>query len=294
MQMSKKPIAIKLLHLALLAAACLLGQAHAQTAGQVINLSGPLFAIKGDGVKRVMSVGSEVEAGDTLITEAKTYARIRFADASEVTLRPESRLTVEGFTFKQQEPARDNAVFKLFKGAMRTVTGLVGKRGNQDAYKLNTPTATIGIRGTQFIAEYIPDENTREVAHLPYGMPLLAALTFGTEDTLSDVSSGLFDVQPLLAQAPPPPPRPGNAMAPGLYVHVIDGLIHLTNAGGSQNFSAGQFGFTPSFRQPPVILPNNPGLQFSPPPAFNNPINQPGSNQSGSQGGSGAVSCEVR
>jgi hypothetical protein len=30
------------------------------------------------------------------------------------------------------------------------VTGLVGKRGNRDAYKLTTTTATIGIRGTQF------------------------------------------------------------------------------------------------------------------------------------------------
>lgn len=294
MHQPKKPIAIKLLHLALLAAVCLFGQAQAQTAGQVINLSGPLFAVKGDGVKRVMSVGSAVDTGDTLVTEARTYARIRFTDASEVVLRPESRLTVEGFTFKQEEPAKDNAVFKLLKGALRTVTGLVGKRGNQDAYKLNTPTATIGIRGTQFIAEYVPEETSGGVAHLPYGMPLLAALTFGTEDTLSDVSSGLFDIQPLLAQAMPPSPRQGNAMAPGLYVHVIDGLIQLSNAGGSQNFSAGQFGYTPSFRQPPVIVPNNPGIQFSPPPAFNSPANQPGSGQSGSQGGSGPVSCEVR
>jgi hypothetical protein len=66
----------------------------------------------------------------------------------------------------------------------------------------------------------------------------------------------------------PPCPTPG--LNPGLYVQVLDGMINVTNGGGSQNFTAGQFGFTPGFNQPPVILPNNPGLQFTPPPSFSN------------------------
>ena len=56
---------------------------------------------------------------------------------------------------------------------------------------------------------------------------------------------------------------------PGLYVHVIDGLIQLTNPAGAQQFSAGQFGFTPNFSTPPIIIPQNPGLKFAPPPSFN-------------------------
>lgn len=284
-----KTTAIKFWQLILLAAGLLIGQAQAEPVGQVINLSGPLFAVKGDGVKRIISVGSAVDTGDTLITEAKTYARVRFADASEVTLRPESRLTVEGFTFKQNEPTKDNAVFKLFKGAMRTVTGLVGKRGNQDAYQLNTPTATIGIRGTQFIAEYIPSEAADEVASLPYGYgtPLLAALTLGTEETQSDVRSGLFDVMPLqLAQNSPASgqqPAPGGLgnRPSGLYVQVIDGMIVLSNRGGSRQFSAGQFGYTSSIIRPPVIVPSNPGIRFNPPPTFNAPAGPTGSPTTG-------------
>jgi filamentous hemagglutinin family protein len=67
-----------------------------------------------------------------------------------------------------------------------------------------------------------------------------------------------------------------NGRSPGLYVQVLDGMIHVTNGGGAQNFSAGQFGFTPSFQQPPVILPTNPGMQFTPPPVFQpNTINKP-------------------
>ena len=37
---------------------------------------------------------------------------------------------------------------RLLKGGLRTVTGLIGKRGDQDVYKIGTSTATIGIRGS--------------------------------------------------------------------------------------------------------------------------------------------------
>jgi hypothetical protein len=74
----------------------------------------------------------------------------------------------------------------------------------------------------------------------------------------------------LLAQNQPSNAGTGK-LAPGLYVSVIDGAINLSNKGGSQNFSAGQFGFTANMRQPPVILPANPGIQFRPPPAFSSP-----------------------
>lgn len=92
-----------------------------------------------------------------------------------------------------------------------------------------------------------------------------------------------------LAQLAPPPPSA--ARAPGLYVQVLDGLIHVTNPSGTSSFSAGQFGFTPSLRQPPALIPKNPAIPFTPPPAFQ--INtSPGSNTSGSN--KAAIDCEVR
>lgn len=48
----------------------------------------------------------------------------------------------------QDKPQEDSAFFRLIKGGLRTVTGLVGKRGNQDAYRIGTSTAMIGIRGS--------------------------------------------------------------------------------------------------------------------------------------------------
>jgi len=93
-----------------------------------------------------------------------------------------------------------------------------------------------------------------------------------------------------LAQNTPLPP--GGARAPGLYVQVLDGLIHVTNPSGTSNFSAGQFGYTASVKQPPVLIPKNPAIMFTPPPAFT----QLPSSGSGSGGGtrSSTVDCEVR
>ena len=323
--------------------------ALAAPVGQVTNLSGPLFAQNAEGVRRVLSIGSQVEPGDTLITEGKTYAQVRFIDKGVITLKPGTQFKIESFAFDEKAPEKDNAAFGLFKGALRTVTGLVGKRGNQDAYKMNTATATIGIRGTQFVAQYVPGPDEK-VSWAPYALPLLAALDLSwTGDTMSDApSGGLIDgaaMQPfLLAQAGGPPANlvgagagagagPGGGtlfggtgpivgggspggliggssgtgsavvggsggLAPGLYVQVIDGMINLTNGGGTQNFGAGQFGFTGSFTQPPVIIPTNPGITFQPPPTFQQsptPPGQPGQpGQSGQQNQQQNQGCEMR
>lgn len=132
--------------LCLMAATAIAGE----VAGTVTHLSGPLFAKKGDGTRKALSQKSFVEQGDTLITEKSTYARIKFVDNSEVTLRPNTQLVVEKFSYNKEKPAQDGAVFNLVKGGLRAVTGSVGKRGNQDSYQMKTLSATIGIRGTHY------------------------------------------------------------------------------------------------------------------------------------------------
>lgn len=274
------------------------GSALAAPVGQVTNLSGPLFAVNKEGVRRVLSVGSQVEPGETLVTEAKTYAQVRFIDKGVVTLRPGTQFRIESFSFEEGAPGQDAAVFGLVKGTLRSVTGLVGKRGNQDAYQMKTATATIGIRGTDYIATYVPEEETA-VSRVPFALPLLASLD---ARWLAPDDATMSDAPPLLLLAQFTPP-PANGLDPGLYVQVLDGAINLSNPAGSQTFSAGQFGFSAGFNQPPVVLPQNPGIQFSPPPSFQSTQQQgqqappgqfqstPGSSQQQNQQGEG---CEVR
>jgi hypothetical protein len=242
---AKKRIATKALAALLLAGACTLALA-AQVAGTVIQLSGPLLAKKADGKVKALALKSEVEQGDTLVSEKNTYAQIKFVDNSEITLMPGTTFKVEAFAFDAGKPDGDSANFNLVKGGLRSITGLLGKR-NKEKFQLKTPTATIGIRGTTFTADYVPT---------------------------------------LAAQQAGPP-----ALAPGLYVAVSDGMIYVSNNAGAHAFSAGQFGFVRSPTIAPVIVPSNPNVQFSPPPAFS-ATTVTGKTAAG--GASAAVDCEVR
>ena len=116
--------------------------------GEGVHLSGTLSVQRPDGAILVLGEKSEVRAGDLLTTQRDSYAQINFTDGSSVTMRPFSQMKIDAFNYVQDKPQEDNAFFRLLKGGLRTVTGLVGKRGNQDAYRIGTATATIGIRGS--------------------------------------------------------------------------------------------------------------------------------------------------
>ena len=123
--------------------------AWAASAGQITHLSGILSVKKADGTTKILSTKSEVFEGDTLTTEDETYARIKFVDSGEVVLRPNSQLKVNTYQYDEAKPQNDNVFMSMLKGGLRAVTGLVGKR-NQDKIAYQTPTATIGIRGTHW------------------------------------------------------------------------------------------------------------------------------------------------
>jgi hypothetical protein len=130
----------------------------ASGAGRVMNLSGTLSATGADGKLRVLSINSEVQPGDTLYTTKGTYARVKFTDGGEITLRPDTHLKIESYHHDAAQPTKDNAVFSLLKGGLRALSGLIGHRGDPDAYAMKTPAATIGIRGTNYGALFCQND----------------------------------------------------------------------------------------------------------------------------------------
>lgn len=122
--------------------------AWAAGAGVVTHLSGTMSVQRPDGSVRILSQKSDVQPGDVLTTQRDSYAQINFTDGSAATMRPNSTMKLEAYSFNQESPQSDGMFMRLVKGGLRTVTGLIGKRGNQDAYKIGTSTATIGIRGS--------------------------------------------------------------------------------------------------------------------------------------------------
>ena len=100
-------------------------------------------------VALVPANGSLVTAGDTIVTGAGGRAQIRFSDGSLISLQPRSEFRIDDYQF---DMAQQRGFFSLVRGALRTISGAVGKRDPAD-YRMTTPTATIGIRGTEFLVE---------------------------------------------------------------------------------------------------------------------------------------------
>lgn len=118
--------------------------------GTLTHMSGAVSILKADGKTLHGTPGARAYPGDTVITGARGYVRMEMTDGGEIVLRPDSQLKIDAYKFTEAKPAEDSFVLSMLKGGLRTVTGLIGKRGNKDAYQLITYTSTIGIRGTQF------------------------------------------------------------------------------------------------------------------------------------------------
>jgi hypothetical protein len=125
--------------------------------GRVILSVGDVIAIDASGAERQLKRRSEIFSGDTLTTETGARCQIRFSDKSLVALSQNSTFKVDEYSFNQSNVTQEKAIYSLLKGGMRTISGAIGKE-NRDDYQLNTPVATIGIRGTAFNIALL-DEN---------------------------------------------------------------------------------------------------------------------------------------
>ena len=196
-----------------LVAAALLAPLLAFAQGTVQHLSGTLSVQRPDGSVRLLSEKSEVRQGDTISTERDSYAQVKFSDGGQVTLRPNTQIKLEGYSFSEAEPQRDSFVFSLFKGGLRAVTGLVGKRGNRDSYQLRTATATVGIRGTDYNVIEIPVTAPAGSNLPPSGVYVvvsegLVAMTSGGVELVASPGQTAFSSNPNVApQIVPPPPN---------------------------------------------------------------------------------------
>ena len=122
--------------------------AFADEAATLVNLVGKARVIKADKTTVDLKLKDKVEEGDTIVTEKDSFAMFKFTDNAETILRPESEFKILEYKFIQEDPSKDKSTANLVKGGLRRLTGLCGKRGNPDADKLMTATATVGIRGT--------------------------------------------------------------------------------------------------------------------------------------------------
>jgi len=207
----------------------LLAWAHgAWSAGEaavVISISGTVSAQQPDGKVRILAKDSPLTAGEIVLTQKDSSVQMRFRDHSQVTLRPNTQLVIENFSFDEAKAQDDKLSLYLIKGVMRALSGLVGKRSMPEAYRAGTLAGTIGIRGTDYALMLcgVKDENC-----LGMRVPNEIKMSDGT-------------------------------VPAGLYLNVFDGLINFTNRVATINISEGQAAYVQDQDSVPVLLSADPG-----------------------------------
>ena len=138
-------------------------------------LSGPVFAdaaagsAKGvnpaaaadlGGAERTLVVGSDIFIGDLVKTGPKGQVQILFADNTKLVVGPQSALRIDDYLLRNDGSAGKFAV-DMLSGTFRFATGT----GPKSSYELNTPTGTIGVRGTEFDVYVAPVDGTTMILH---------------------------------------------------------------------------------------------------------------------------------
>ena len=136
---------------ALLAIACAAGPAAAaEYAGTVKSVRGPANAVRA-GQQIPLTVGTRLEPHDRIVTGDDALLGITLRDETLLSIGPRADVSLEAYSF-DQDSHRGSFVASIARGAMYMVTGLIGRR-NRESVVVKTTTATIGIRGTEFVIE---------------------------------------------------------------------------------------------------------------------------------------------
>jgi ferric-dicitrate binding protein FerR (iron transport regulator) len=101
--------------------------------------------LQSNATTKVLDVGSDIFIGDKVITGPSGQVQIKFSDKTELVVGPNSSLLIEDYLLREDNSAGQFAI-KALGGTFRFVTG----QAEKDRYKIETPTGTIGVRGTAF------------------------------------------------------------------------------------------------------------------------------------------------
>lgn len=197
----------------LLASLLLAPAQAAEVAARVQFVFGQVGATDAGGESRLLHRGDEVYAGDTLQSAAASTAQLVFRDNSRMAVRANTTVRIESYHYDAGDRAGSNSLIALLKGAVRSISGLIGKHNRRNV-ALVTPVATIGIRGTDYEVVHVTEASTDGDLR-------------GLAGTYNKVYSGATLLQSAQGALPLDPGQvgfvagtPGNAAAPVL----IDGL----------------------------------------------------------------------
>lgn len=168
--------------------------AAADAVGRVLSVRGDVTAVRDGESRRSLSRGDEIFEGDEITTGPNGRTQIRFIDEGLTNLSPATTFAVDEYRLEpEDENGGGSVVMSFLRGAMRTVTGLIGDR-EQDTYRMNTPTATIGVRGTGYALQYCDAACAQEFGGQPglYGRVDEGTIRVDTPRGSLDFRSGAY------------------------------------------------------------------------------------------------------
>lgn len=132
--------------------------AEDENAGMVVASRGEVIAMSNGG-SRELKQGDFVYVDDEIMTSNRSFAVLQFVDGAKVTVRPDSVMIVETYLYNGN--AEDVATLSLVSGGLRVITGAMAK-SNPENYKVRTPVALMGVRGTEFSIMLCDDQICEE------------------------------------------------------------------------------------------------------------------------------------
>lgn len=123
-----------------------ISQTSLAAVGKVTEQTGPTEIVRNK--KSIpSSVNIGVEMNDTVVT-AKAKAKLTFEDNTTVNITEQSKLVIDDFVYDPNKGAGKLAM-KVVSGTARYTSGQIAKNSPQSV-AINTPTATVAVRGTDF------------------------------------------------------------------------------------------------------------------------------------------------
>ena len=168
--------------------------------GTVDLLSGTVTVTTLKGVSREIVVGMPLEAGDTIKTSDESEAHANMADGAYLAVRANSTIKITAYAANGN--IRDRSWIDVVTGSLRTVTGWIAKT-RPKGYRINTPTATIGVRGTDHEVIYFRAEDAETEAEAgTHNVVYEGATTMETPKGRVNIGQGQAAYVPIDAFAP--------------------------------------------------------------------------------------------
>jgi len=124
-----------------------------KAAAYVQSVSGEVRVIEADSASCAASRSLNVYSGETVITGRDARVVLRFSDGGRFSMQPDTRLKIDCYHFAGTLDGSERSYISLLKGGLRAISGVIGhySKGN---FRLITPAATVGVRGTEYAVYY--------------------------------------------------------------------------------------------------------------------------------------------